>query len=405
MILTTSTLEKMQPRHSRYVRTCSERPGLAVKVYPSGTKALYFRQRQRGKLREEYLGEDFESALEQYEAFKAQGVPVTTEPRKPVVRRIKETLQGYPEPELLIDTSWEDLSEDWLEFVLKHRSAHTHTQYSAVLRQFREAIKGIPDNVTCHEMRQVIKQHITHTAAKGNQVMANRIKATFSSLFKWALVNDRVTDNPAYALPHYEETEKTRHYTQGELRKLLPYLARCDMDQEKKDIIYLILCTGLRIGEVQGIGPEPRQDKREWWDQFDSDLSEGRLYLPKTKNGKEFLVALPKLGVEVLRRAQMRSQGRYRVFSTTPWGLRQALHRASEAVSVTKCSAHDLRRTCATICAQEGVDMNTISRILNHTVPGVRVTAKVYAQYDHEKEKRAALEVVSAKLTELGLQI
>jgi integrase len=46
---------------------------------------------------------------------------------------------------------------------------------------------------------------------------------------------------------------------------------------------------------------------------------------------------------------------------------------------------HDLRRTATTLMTSNGVPQETVSRILNHTLPGV--TGRVYDLYKYDKEK------------------
>jgi integrase len=53
-------------------------------------------------------------------------------------------------------------------------------------------------------------------------------------------------------------------------------------------------------------------------------------------------------------------------------------------------TAHDLRRTAATMMADAGVPENIIPKILNHTEPGV--TRRHYNLHAYRSEKRTALE-------------
>ena len=53
-------------------------------------------------------------------------------------------------------------------------------------------------------------------------------------------------------------------------------------------------------------------------------------------------------------------------------------------------TAHDLRRTAATLMDDAGVPENVIPNILNHTEPGV--TRRHYNLHAYRSEKRAALE-------------
>jgi integrase len=57
---------------------------------------------------------------------------------------------------------------------------------------------------------------------------------------------------------------------------------------------------------------------------------------------------------------------------------------------------HDLRRTAATHMGRLGVSLEVIARVLNHARAGV--TAKHYALYEYEAEKRSALDRWAAEV-------
>jgi integrase len=60
-------------------------------------------------------------------------------------------------------------------------------------------------------------------------------------------------------------------------------------------------------------------------------------------------------------------------------------------------TAHDLRRTAATLMADAGVPENIIPKILNHAEPSV--TRRHYNLHAYRREKRAALELWSRYLS------
>jgi integrase len=72
----------------------------------------------------------------------------------------------------------------------------------------------------------------------------------------------------------------------------------------------------------------------------------------------------------------------------------RAMSRVCEKLEIVNGTAHDLRRTGASMMASErcGVRGEVIARILNHTPLGSPVT-QIYNRYDYAAEKRAALEL------------
>lgn len=384
MIIIPSTLNQLEPKHRRYTKACEAKPGFTVKVNPTGLLSFYHRVKVEGQYQDTYLGNDYESSLGKYEALRE--APPKRRPA-PVHESLPFADNGYL---FLGDMTWANLCRLWLETHIRpERSPNTYLGYAAILRAFDSSTGGYPENITLHAARQVLKDYIFDKARSGYPVAANRIKSCMGSLFKWGMLHDYVRDTPVYSMPSWKENPKARRYTDAELRALLPYLEDSEMTLEKKRIIKLILLTGLRISEVFAAEV--------------SNLDGQRLIIDSTKNGSPHLVALPQVAVDLLRLQQEAAAGRKVFFRGNAWGIRQALQRASKSVSVTPCSAHDLRRTCATMCGQLGVSVEVIERILNHSA--LSVTRKHYALYDMEAEKRDALERVAEHLIGLGLTI
>ena len=132
------------------------------------------------------------------------------------------------------------------------------------------------------------------------------------------------------------------------------------------------------------------------------------------KNGLAHEVPLSGAVIDLLRDLVTRDEAeRLRINSTTRVKRNQTARPASEYVFPSRktkgpyleiqkavqrlrkrCgfgfTAHDLRRTAATLMADAGVPENIIPKILNHTEPGV--TRRHYNLHAYRSEKRAALE-------------
>jgi integrase len=68
--------------------------------------------------------------------------------------------------------------------------------------------------------------------------------------------------------------------------------------------------------------------------------------------------------------------------------LKKGLLRIRRSTEIENFHVHDLRRTCASKCAEFGVERIVISKLLNHGEGGIM---KIYERYDYFAEKRAAL--------------
>jgi hypothetical protein len=76
----------------------------------------------------------------------------------------------------------------------------------------------------------------------------------------------------------------------------------------------------------------------------------------------------------------------------SPVTVATSLLRAQGRFGLAYWTAHDLRRTAVSGMAKLGVPPIVLGHIINHrSVTKAGVTLAVYAQYDHDKEKRDAL--------------
>jgi integrase len=132
-------------------------------------------------------------------------------------------------------------------------------------------------------------------------------------------------------------------------------------------IVRLLILTAQRRGEVSGMCRE--------------EIKDGIWTIPaaRSKNGKAHCVPLADTAQRLASRAPFPAQN---------WsGCKTALDAAS---GVTGWTLHDLRRTAATMMAQDlKVAPHIVEAILNHS-PGKLVAT--YNRADYREEKRAALE-------------
>ena len=82
--------------------------------------------------------------------------------------------------------------------------------------------------------------------------------------------------------------------------------------------------------------------------------------------------------------------------------LSRGMSRVLKAARIENATAHDLRRTGASMMASPRCKVSTevISRVLNHTPASAPVTL-VYNRYDYAEEKRAALQIWADVLTDI----
>jgi len=245
-------------------------------------------------------------------------------------------------------------------------------------------------------------------------VMANRVLALISRMYNLAIAEDvhGITANPAMRLPKPggEETSRDRALTRKEIRTLWTALEQAQHpprdgdDVDKATLppighmlargLQMILVTGQRPGEVFGMKWEHVSEDGAWWD------------LPRTltKNGNPHRVPLTKTAQDILKAAKDAAPKD----STYVFAGHMD---ASTAARAKKCAAalsnwtplgftfhrHDLRRTAGTGMAEEGIQTETIARVLNHVDRNPRAT-RTYDRFSHDPEKRTALEAWERRL-------
>jgi integrase len=136
------------------------------------------------------------------------------------------------------------------------------------------------------------------------------------------------------------------------------------LNSDDADFAYLLLMTGLRADEARTL---------RW---ADVNFSEGLFIAQNTKNRMKHTLPMTG-GVEMLLRKRLEQVG-----NVSPWVF-------PSRIDPTKCSsmsrtferlqratgliftAHDLRRTVATVASEMGYDLERIGAMLNHKKSGV----------------------------------
>ncbi len=227
-------------------------------------------------------------------------------------------------------------------------------------------------------------------------IMANRVRALLSKLFKFAIQRDLVENSPVVLTPVYKE-QRTRQRTLTD-EEIPVFWEKCaELEKPMGDLFKLALLTGQRTGEVKSM---------RW-----KDIHGDCWIVPKevSKNGRANLVPLAPTAIDILR--DLREKAEIHKSKTNHPGILKSisvfvfysdtgghidwLQKASGRLNTLckfekKFTPHDLRRTTATGLGRLGVTSEIISKVLNHKTAENIVTAR-YNMYDSAKEKREAL--------------
>jgi len=251
--------------------------------------------------------------------------------------------------------------------------------------------------------------------AKAGATAANRLQAHLSMLFAYGVEGDWLPANPAAGLRKRKEQARDRVLKADELRDLWRYLdadnpialsrgttdkTRITMPAETgealRHLFKLLLICGQRLGETS----------RMKWADVDLDAARWTIPATETKNRTLHQVPLSEPAVELLKaRSETAHPIGTFVFPSSAktdasawvWSKRTAA--ALATATRILFTAHDLRRTVATMMGELGIEADTIGLVLNHRKPGV--TTRHYDHSTRETAKRAALDRWAQRLTQI----
>lgn len=262
--------------------------------------------------------------------------------------------------------------------------------YEAVLQ--RDVIPTLGHRPAAAVSRAEVADLLDKVAARA-PVLANRLQNTISSVFSWALSEGLVTANPVTGLrKRHQEVAKERVLSDEEIVAF--WKATAGIAPAYRDALRLALLTGQRPGECAGIRAS------------ELDLKEGIWTLPaaRTKNKLEHAIPLVGEALEITRRL---SEGaRSDQLIVTPRGkvltaqnLAKAMEALRDGLFDEPVTAHDLRRTAATLMGRLEIDQMTIGRVLNHaSTTKATVTGSVYDRHHYLPQKKRALEALDAEI-------
>lgn len=155
--------------------------------------------------------------------------------------------------------------------------------------------------------------------------------------------------------------------------------------QVDADLIWLLIHTGLRLDEARTLAWTAVDFIQETFTAYDTKNHSDHT-LPMTEATK----------IMFLRRFESGESGHYVFPSPLDSELPMSASRSFDRVcaeSGFEFSAHDLRRTVATVAAELGYDLEAIGSILNHAKRGVTAG---YIQHTHKRLKKILIDIQDA---------
>jgi len=264
--------------------------------------------------------------------------------------------------------------------------------YESLLK--RDVIRAIGDRPAGQVSRAEIANLLDAIFERAPSV-ANSVHSALSSVFGWAVSEGLVVENPVRGLRRrHSPRSRDRVLSDDEVRRF--WQAIEGVAPAYRDALQLILLTGQRPGEVIGIRAEEVDAAAEVW----------RIPAARVKNKRDHIVPLTGEALRVVRRLMDgHAEGPLLLTRRGYEGSNVSLAKAFGGLRAhglfpdAKATAHDLRRTAATLMGRLDIDQMTIARVLNHaSTTKATVTGSVYDRHSYEPQMRRALEALDAEV-------
>lgn len=265
-----------------------------------------------------------------------------------------------------------------------------------------------------------VRRALREIGEKVGPTTANRTQQLLSRLFNVAVEEGLMAVNPIAAMPKlFEEKSRDRVLSEDELKHLwealetAPDEASVPASWQLCQALKICLLTLQRAGEVSGMHAREIDWKAKTW----------TIPAARVKNARTHVVPLSGQALSIIDACFLVNTARVNFLQSqdakhldgyifpsprdprkpvTRLSLSLGLQRIRDWSGIEDVTPHDLRRTGATYMASERCRVLTevISRVLNHSIAGPKVTA-IYNRYDYVSEKRAALDAWASALSEI----
>jgi integrase len=215
-------------------------------------------------------------------------------------------------------------------------------------------------------------------------VTGNRVRATLSAFFTWAMGEGLAETNPVVGTNRSEEKSRERVLDPAELRLIWNAVRNDDFGA----ILKLLMLTGQRAGEIAGL---------RW-----SEIRGDTIALPgeRTKNRRPHTIPLSQAAHSIIAKRQRHEDrdlifghatGQYNGWNYSMVALNKRIAEVTRR-TLPHWTPHDLRRSFATHAAGIGIQPHIIEACLNHVSGHKSGVAGIYNKAAYEPEKRTALE-------------
>ena len=383
MRFTDSAIKRLKPKSVRYEKW--EGLGFGVRVAPSGRKTFIFLYRFNGLSRRMSLGVYPGTTLHEARKLHAEA---------------KLTLDKGVDPgsQTLSAKHEERLAPKVRDFVTEYLEKWAKPRKKRWAEDERTLRKDVVPYIGRKKMKDITRRDLSsildHIIERGSPGQANKTHQVLSKMFSFAVSRSIIEHNPMGGMgkPAPEKSNK-RFLNVVEIKHFWNKLDEIPIAEGTALCLKILLLLGQRRGETATLE----------WKEIDFNSKTWTIPKHKSKNGKAHTVPLPPMAMSFIKRAKELAKESLYVFPgaipsrpISPDSITSAVAKNQHRFNMEKFTAHNLRHTVTTQLAMAGIDGVHISKVMNHTVPGI--TAQVYNHHQYDKEKRQALETWERKL-------
>jgi integrase len=347
--------------------------GFGLRVREGGSRNWIFQYRQGGKQRRISFGSattlTAQKAREQASKLHAQ-VKLGQDPAGQKVEARAKAAETF-----------EQILRPYLAHKKKELKPRSYSESERHLLAHAKKLHGLQ---MANIDRRTIAARLAEIASDSGPVAANRVRASLSGFFSWAMREGLTESNPVIGTNKAVENDaRSRVLTDNELRQIWNAL----VDDDYSVIVRLLALTGQRRDEIGGLRIA------------EIDLGEATITLPpeRTKNKRQHVIPLSPIAFATLKdwlsRRDSESDYAFGVGTKAGYqgwsGGKELLDERTGAIP--HWTLHDLRRTMSTRMHDElGVAPHIVEAILNH-VGHREGVAGIYNRALYAKEKASAL--------------
>jgi integrase len=334
-------------------------PGFGIRVRASGARTWIYQYKIGGKTRRLVLGQV--TAIKPARAREIAGelhakVRLGGDPASEKRQNVQRTQNTFG-----------TLAERFLDQY--KRRPRTKYEVERHLQKYAAPLHPAPvDAITLRDVAGLLAK----IDKASGPVTANRVRATLSTVFSWAMREGLAPTNPIANTNKREEKSRERVLSNDELKRIWDSAG----DDAYGTIVKLLILTGQRRSEISGLS----------WPEI--DFSTGVINLPgdRTKNKRPHVVPLSPAARTLLMKLPRSGDA---VFEFTAWAYQKDL--LDKRSDVRDWVVHDLRRSVATGMADIGIQPHIIEAVLNHISGHRGGVAGIYNRANYAAEKTAAL--------------